>query len=168
MWNFIRISKLTDSLLIRSDSLHYSSDLFMNGGILIALILTKYFHLWWTDAIFAIGISLWIMKNALPIIWSGITMLLDQSLQASEITEIEKILHDEPTLEGFHYLKTRKSGDDIFIEAHIVFRDKNISLKQAHTISESIESALGARFSGATITLHLDIDPEPEVCEIIK
>lgn len=95
MWNFFRIAKVNNSLLIKSDALHYSSDLFMNGGILIALLLTKYFLLWWADSIFALGIALWIAKNALPIIWSGISMLLDQSLTEGEIDEIEKILQNE-------------------------------------------------------------------------
>jgi ferrous-iron efflux pump FieF len=168
MWNFLRIAKVNSSLLIKSDALHYSSDLYMNGGILIALLLTKYFSLWWTDSIFAIGIALWIGKNAFPIIWSGVSMLLDQSLLLDEVREIEKILQDEKALEWYHYLKTRKSWDDIFIEAHIVFANKKISLHNAHAISESLESEIGARFPWATITLHLDIDPEPEVCEITK
>lgn len=56
VWNFMRISKVTNSLLIRADALHYSSDLVMNGGILIALLLTKYLGFWWIDSIFAIGI----------------------------------------------------------------------------------------------------------------
>ncbi len=31
MWNFLRIAKVNNSLLVKSDALHYSSDLFMNG-----------------------------------------------------------------------------------------------------------------------------------------
>ncbi|GAB0174230.1 MAG: cation diffusion facilitator family transporter [Candidatus Altimarinota bacterium] len=166
MWNFLRVSKIQKSLLIQSDALHYSSDLVMNIGILLALILTKFFGLWWTDSIFAIAIALWILKNALPILWNGINMLLDRSLSEEEIKEIDSLLKSEKGLESYHFLKTRRSGDDIFIEAHIVFRDKKISLQDAHNVSESLESALGARFLGATITLHLDTDPEPEVCPI--
>lgn len=100
---------MNNSLLIRADALHYSSDLVMNGGILIALILTKYFNLWWTDAVFAIGIAVWILKNALPIIWSGVSMLLDQSLSEAEVQEIETILKNEKSLESYHFLKTRQS-----------------------------------------------------------
>ncbi len=95
-------------------------------------------------------------------------MLLDQSLTEEEVRDIEKILKNEKWLEWYHYLKTRKSWDDIFIEAHIVFRDKNILLSQAHSHSENIESRLWARFPGATITLDLDTEPEPETCEITK
>lgn len=166
MWNFLRVSKTQNSLLIKSDALHYSSDLIMNVGILLALILTKYLGLWWTDSIFAIGIAIWIIKNALPILWNGVNMLLDRSLSDQEVKEIDAILKDEKLLESYHYLKTRQSWDDVFIEAHIVFRNKKISLQAAHDVSESLESALWARFPGASITLHLDIDPEPEICPI--
>lgn len=92
MWNFLRISKVTNSLLIRSDALHYSSDLYMNGGILLALLASKFFGLWWCDAVFAIGIGLWIIRNALPIIWSGILMLLDRSLDIESIKRIEDLI----------------------------------------------------------------------------
>jgi ferrous-iron efflux pump FieF len=166
MWNFLRISRVNDSLLIRSDALHYSSDLFMNGGILIALIIGKYFGLWWADAVFAVGIGLWIIRNALPIIWSGATMLLDRSLSREEVKIIEDFIREEGEVEDFHYLKTRTSGDAIFIEAHIVFRDKGILLKHAHDISEMIESRIMATFPGAIVTLHLDVDSEPELCDI--
>ena len=56
------------------------------------------------------------------------------------------------------------SGDDVFIESHIVFREKDISLKEAHTISDQIENQLMNVFPSATITLHLDIDLVPETC----
>ena len=56
------------------------------------------------------------------------------------------------------------SGDDVFIESHIVFREKDISLKGAHQISDQIENQLMNIFPSATITLHLDIDIVPETC----
>lgn len=147
MWNFLRISKVTNSLLIKSDALHYSSDLFMNGGILIALIATKLSpKLWWCDAIFAVLIGLWIVKNALPIIWSGVVMLLDRALDEAAIEKIKYIISSQAGIESFHYLKTRKSGDDTFIEAHIVFEKKDILLSEAHDISEKIEKQIEAAF----------------------
>lgn len=162
MWNFLRISKVSNSLLIKSDALHYSSDLFMNGGILVALIASKVFGFWWCDAVFAIGIGLWIIKNALPIIYSGISMLLDHSLDPEAIKKIEKIIKQEEAIESFHYLKTRKSGDETLIEAHIVFKNKQILLFDAHKVSEDIEEKISQKFPGSSITLHLDLDDTPE------
>lgn len=166
MWNFFRISRVTNSLLIRSDALHYSSDLFMNGGILLAILAGKYLGLWWADSIFAIAIGIWIVRNALPIIWSGAAMLLDHALDKQEIQKIEQFIMEEDWVEDFHYLKTRTSGDSTFIEAHIVFGDKDILLRDAHALSENIESRIMAAFPGSTVTLHLDVDNAPEICDI--
>lgn len=94
-------------------------------------------------------------------------MLLDRALSPEEQRVIQAIFLAQEDLESFHYLKTRRSGDDVFIEAHIVFRDKDISLRDAHAVSDQIESELAARFPVAMITLHLDIDPEPELCDIV-
>lgn len=166
MWNFLRISRVTNSLLIKSDALHYSSDLYMNGWILLALLASKFFGLWWCDAVFALGIGIWIIRNSIPIIWSGTVMLLDRALDSESIKKIETFITDRGEIEDYHYLKTRTSGDATFIEAHIVFRNKEILLKEAHDISESIESRIMATFPGSTVILHLDLDVEPELCGI--
>lgn len=93
-------------------------------------------------------------------------MLLDRSLDIQSINKIENLITAEEGVEDFHYLKTRTSGDSTFIEAHIVFRDKEILLRKAHDISEAIESKIMAIFPGSTVTLHLDYDNEPELCNI--
>lgn len=142
MWNFLRIQKVNNSLIIKSDALHYASDLFMNGGILVALLGSKFFGLWWCDSVFAVGIGLWIIKNALPIITNGISMLLDHSLDLKSVKKIQSLIRSEKDLESYHSIKTRKSGDDIFIEAHIVFRDKKILLRHAHAISDHLEEKI--------------------------
>ncbi len=57
----------------------------------------------------------------------------------------------------------------IYSSKHISSSAIKVYHSKMHTpLSELIESQLGARFTGASITLHLDIDPEPEVYEIIK
>ena len=165
VWNFKIILRTHNSLIVRSDMLHYTSDLFINIGILSALCLNIFFtSLWWIDAIIWILIGLWILISSSKIIWSGVSMLLDRSLPEEEVQKIESLFQNHPSLEWYHFLKTRMSGDDVFIESHIVFREKDISLKEAHTISDQIENQLMNIFPTATISLHLDIDPVPETC----
>ena len=89
-------------------------------------------------------------------------MLLDHSLDPEAIKKIEKIIKQEEAIESFHYLKTRKSGDETLIEAHIVFKNKQILLFDAHKVSEDIEEKISQKFPGSSITLHLDLDDTPE------
>lgn len=47
-----------------------------------------------------------------------------------------------------------------------MFGDKDILLRDAHALSENIESRIMAAFPGSTVTLHLDVDNAPEICDI--
>ena len=88
----------------------------MNGGILIALLASKFLGLWWCDAVFAIGIGLWIIRNAVPIVWSGIIMLLDRSLDKDSIEKIEKFIREEKGIEDFHLLDLTKKQTDYLLQ----------------------------------------------------
>ena len=61
------VVRLTGSTAIRADSLHYRSDLLLNSSILLALLLASY---GWPqlDAIFGIGIALYIFWSAISIV----------------------------------------------------------------------------------------------------
>jgi ferrous-iron efflux pump FieF len=76
--------------------MHYTSDVAMNTGILAGLLAVKYLGWWWVDALFAILIGLWIVKNAAPILWGGISMLLDHAFSEDEIERISRIIREKP------------------------------------------------------------------------
>ncbi len=69
-------------------------------------------------------------------------MLLDHSLDPENLLEVNHILTSYPEIESYHNLRTRRSGDDIFLEVHLVFRDKKILLHDAHEIADMIEKDL--------------------------
>ncbi len=51
LWNFKQVKRNHTSLLLDSDILHYSSDLYMNGGVLLSLIGTRFLGWWWLDSL---------------------------------------------------------------------------------------------------------------------
>jgi divalent metal cation (Fe/Co/Zn/Cd) transporter len=68
-------------------------------------------------------------------------MLLDVALEPEMIKEIKTILVQEDNINGYHYLQTRQSANDIFVSVHLVFND-TILLVDAHTISDKIEDQI--------------------------
>ena len=66
-------------------------------------------------------------------------MIIDVALDEECVEKIKDILEKEKTLESYHYLKTRMSGDTIFVQAHLVFKDERIPLYEAHRISDNLE-----------------------------
>ncbi|WP_145558521.1 CDF family cation-efflux transporter FieF [Yersinia mollaretii] len=148
------VVRKTHSQAIRADMLHYQSDVMMNGAILIALALSWYgFHR--ADALFALGIGVYILYSALRMGYEAIQALLDRALPDAERQEIIDIVMSWPGVIGAHDLRTRQSGPTRFIQLHLEMEDM-LPLMQAHILAEQVERALLHRFPGADVLIHQD------------
>jgi ferrous-iron efflux pump FieF len=148
------VVRKTHSQAIRADMLHYQSDVLMNSAILIALALSSY-GLIWADAVFALGIGVYILYTALKMGYEAVQSLLDRALPDEERQEIIDIIVAWPGLRGAHQLRTRQSGPTRFIQVHIEM-DDNLPLVSAHLLAEQVEKAILHRFPGADIIIHQD------------
>lgn len=155
VWFQGRVIAQTDSPAIKADRLHYQTDLLMNVAILISLGLSLY-AVWWADAVFAILISLYILRNAAQMLFDSIQLLLDKTLPDEEIKQIGEIIHEDPRILGFHALRTRRSGAVRFIQFHLELDDE-LSFVEAHDITEQLEKRLYRAFDRCDIVIH----PEP-------
>lgn len=144
--------KRTDSPAIKADSLHYQTDLFMNLGILIALVIS-YYGFVMADAICALIIAVYILINALKMVAESVQMLLDVALPEEEIAEIKKIAQRHPKVLGVHDIKTRRAGAVRFIQLHLELED-HLPLMVAHDITEELEQELQQAFPNSDIMIH--------------
>jgi len=152
-----RVYKKTKNMVVKSDALHYKTDLFSNSAVLLSLAII-YFTQWhWIDGFFGIAIAIYIIKEAYELIKEGTLMLLDVSLEEEIVEKIKTIITSHPEVTSFHYLKTRKSGSDNFVDVHIVFTPE-ISLLEAHKVSDKIEEEIKKIDPEARwhFTIHLD------------
>ncbi|CQR14626.1 ferrous iron efflux protein F [Yersinia mollaretii] len=148
------VVRKTHSQAIRADMLHYQSDVMMNGAILIALALSWYgFHR--ADALFALGIGVYILYSALRMGYEAVQALLDRALPDAERQEIIDIVMSWPGVIGAHDLRPRQSGPTRFIQLHLEMEDM-LPLMQAHILAEQVERALLHRFPGADVLIHQD------------
>lgn len=149
-----KTAERTNNLIIKADLIHYTMDFLTNSWIILALILVKYTWYQSIDQIIAIGIAIYIMFPSIRIIKDWIDVLMDKSIEKDEV--IWKIILKNPNIESFHKLKTHKSWGKVFISFHIVFKNKNISLKEANEISNEIEKDLKKHFKKSSILIRQD------------
>lgn len=135
------VAKKTNNMVIKSDALHYKTDVLSNGAILISLILIYATGLDLIDAIMGVIISIYIIYSAYEIIKEGIYVLLDAALDEDIVKEIKSIIETEEGINDYHYLKTRKSANTNFVDVHLVFND-GISLLKAHSLGDKIEDKI--------------------------
>jgi len=154
----------TGSSAIKADSLHYTSDLLMNGSVIAALLLASS---GWPgfDPLFAMGIVAFILYSAWEIAYEAIQLLMDRELPDEERVRIHDIVQSHPKVRGAHDLRTRRAGSTCFIQLHVEM-DDNLTLVQAHAIADEVEALLLEGFPGAEIIIHEDpasiVEPQPD------
>jgi len=161
------VAKKTDNMVIKADALHYKTDLFSNGAVLMALVLISYTAEQLIDPILGILIAIYMIYSAIPIIKEGILMLLDAALDPADIDKITDTLDTEKAITNYHYLQTRESGSHIFVSVHAVF-NISTSLYDAHLVSDSIEDKIKALFPEKIthVLVHMDPYDDSEMNEI--
>src|SRR5206468_64715 len=151
------VVKRTGSLAIGTDRLHYSSDLMLNGSVIVALGLDQLAGLTGADAVFGMLIALWLLWGA----WSASSHALDQLMDREWPDELrERFLataKEYPELAGLHDFRTRTSGTHHFAQFH-VWVPAEWTVKEAHDRLDAAEEALQQRFPNTEILIH--VDPE--------
>jgi len=135
------VAKKTDSLVIKSDALHYKTDLISNSAIILVLIAVKLTGYYQIDFIVSILIAMYIFKEALELVKEGFLNLLDISLDFKTVEKIKEIIKKQPLVLDYHCLRTRKAGNRNFVDVHLVMTP-DMKLKMAHMIIEQVEEKI--------------------------
>jgi len=161
------VAKKTKNMVIKADALHYKTDIFSNGAVLLSLALVSLTGEELIDPILGVGIGIYMIYSSIPIIKEGILMLLDAALPEEDIENIRKIIEMEKIITDYHYLQTRESGSHIFISVHVVF-NVSISLYDAHVVSDKLESNIKNLFKNKKVhtLIHMDPYDDSEINEL--
>lgn len=148
------VVRLTGSTAVGADSLHYRMDFLANASVIAALLLANW---GWAgiDPLFGAGIAVYILFSARDIIRRSVDHLMDRELPDRQRERIKGIVLSHPEVHGLHDLRTRRSGADIFLQLHLELEDE-LSLVEAHRISDEVEALLRDAFPRAQILLHSD------------
>lgn len=154
-----QVYKKTKSIVIKTDSLHYQIDLYTNIAILVSLFFTSYFGLIFLDALLGLLIGIYIVYEATKVIKNSSLILLDHSLDKEIVSQIKEIFASHEDIADFHRFKTRTSGNINFVNVDIIFVDENISLLDAHSISDEIENDIMKLDKSIAWDVNIHLDP---------
>jgi ferrous-iron efflux pump FieF len=148
------VIRKTNSTAIRADALHYRTDLLVNGSVILALWLSVQ---GWAgfDALFACAIAIYILYSAWEIIKVSYDHLMDRELPDEQREEIKTLVLVHKSVRGMHDLRSRHSGTVTFIQFHLEL-DDDLSLLEAHKISDEVEMHLLEAYPGSEIIIHID------------
>jgi cation diffusion facilitator family transporter len=150
------VAKESESIALESDAWHLRTDIYTSLGVFAGLILIKLTGNPIFDPLFALGVAVVIMKAAYDLTKRSLADLIDHSIPETDEKRIKEIICEHASIyAGFHDLKTRRSGPEIFIEFHLVVPG-DISVTESHDLTDHLESDLNTEYPRATITIHVE------------
>lgn len=147
------VAKKSDSVSLRADAEHLQTDIFSSLGVLLGLILIKITGLAILDPIIAIVVALIILKTGFSISKETMNNLLDGSLPAGDIEEIENILRRNTVIKGYKNIKGRKSGQCKEIEFTLLF-NPDMKILCCHNVCDQIENDIKNKLGNVSINIH--------------
>ncbi|WP_085687910.1 MULTISPECIES: cation diffusion facilitator family transporter [unclassified Pseudomonas] len=149
-----RVIRQTGSNAVRADSLHYRSDLLLNGSILIALVMAG-LGFDQLDAWFGLGIAGYILWSAIQIARESFSVLMDEELPTDVSQHMLELACGVPGVLGAHDLRTRISGNHWFVQLHLELPGE-LTLSVAHGISDQAADAIHKAYPKAEVLVHAD------------
>lgn len=145
----------TRSLAIGADRLHYIGDAAMNVGVIVALVLAGW--LGWTvaDPLIGLAIACIIGWSAVQILSASYDELMDREFADADRQRIKDVVKQHSAVISLHDLRTRHSGHRAFIQLHLELAAE-MSLVDAHRISDEVEDAIRLAFPDAEVLIHQD------------
>ena len=149
------VIRKTGSLSIKADMAHYTGDIMMNVGVVVSMVLSYYLEWTCVDALFGIGVAIYLLVVVYQITIESFKMLMDTEMPSSFRKKITDIILEFPQVIELHDLKTRQSGDCIFIQ-FCIHMHKDLTLEAAHDIADQIELAITHKVPDAQVIIHFE------------
>jgi cation diffusion facilitator family transporter len=146
----------TGSSALKADSLHYRTDVYSSGGILVSLLAYRVTGWKWLDPGVAMIVGGYIVSAAFPIFREALEDLTDSSLPPDTVENIRRIIDSHrPLIVDFHALRTRRSGSEKHVDFHVVVC-RQTNLQEAHRVADHLEKEVSQVLGNAHVVSHID------------
>ncbi len=155
-----KISRITQSAALYANAWHHRSDSFSSIAVLIGGAASL---LGWgyADNMATIIVGIMIMGVAGKIFYDNLIELTEHAADKKSVQTIERILSQAEHILGWHALRTRSLGGELFLDFHVIV-DPELTVRESHKIIDQIEEQIEAELSKpANILIH--IDPEESI-----
>jgi ferrous-iron efflux pump FieF len=149
------VVRITGSVAIGADSLHYRGDVILNGSVILSIVLSTWLGWMALDPLFGLAIAAYIFYSAWKIVRTALDLLMDRELPEAERARIRELALRHPEITAVHDLRTRSAGPALFIQIHLEM-DGAMSLRRSHEISDQVEHDIMAAFPTAEVIIHQD------------
>jgi ferrous-iron efflux pump FieF len=141
---------------LKADSLHYATDLWVNGAAFIALLVVRFTGWAGADPLVALVVAAFVFKSGASLALEATGDLSDRGLPEEDLGRIRSVVGAfAPEVRGMHDLKTRRSGGQRFIEFHLEI-SRSTSFQDAHDLMVKVLRAVEGEIPRSKVFVHGD------------
>ena len=150
----LREAKKNRSMAFEGDAKHLFSDVMSSVGVVIGLFIASITGLYILDPLIALVVAIILIKMGIDVFRKTSRDLMDTSCEEEEKAIIAVLERSQGFIE-YHELKTRRSGNKVFMEVHLCV-DGDVSVSKAHDLTLKIEKELEEAIPGIVPTIHVE------------
>lgn len=107
------------------------------------------------DSLGALVVGLIIIKTGFEFSWNSLNDLMDRAASKEETDKIHDLIISTPKIKGCHNLRTRKTGDMIFVDVHIEL-DADMTVQESHDIAAAMRADIISKLPVLDMMIHID------------
>lgn len=155
----IRTGRRTNSLVLVSNGQHVMTDMWTSLGVIAGIGLVWLTGIRWLDpavGLLVAGNILWTAKDLLRRSIYGLMDEADPQATAALLDKLSAAVEAE-VIAGFHQVRHRRSGEQVWIEYHLMFPG-DMAIHKAHERAHQVEDEVDALFpdDDVHVTAHLE------------
>lgn len=151
------VAMKTHSAALYANAWHHRSDSLSSIAVLIGAVAVLFGYSY-GDAIAAIAVGLMIILVGVRVINGCLNELTERAVDRETIERIEKVIASEKRILGWHKLRTRSLGREIFIDLHMLV-DPALNVTEAHEIADCLEQSLHDKIA-QPVNVMVHIEPK--------
>lgn len=157
-----KVGRRVESQAVIANAWHHRTDAISSIGALIGIAGAIFLGNKWTvlDPIAGCIISVIIFIVSIKMALGAINELMEVSLPKEDEDEIHKLITSVEGLNDVHELKTRRNGQSVIIDVHVVV-NPDLTVAVAHEMTEKAERLLKRRF-GNRSQIYIHIEPSSD------
>jgi len=148
-----RVAKKHNSQALEADALHFSTDIWSSGVVLLGLICAQ-FGFFYADPIAALFVALLVLSVCYKLGKKAIEILLDKA-PAQSYEHVIEILNNHSEIKKYHNLKLRSAGADTFVSFNIHL-DSTMSFVDIHAFCDHLEKDIQQKIPRCEVTIHAE------------
>ncbi|MCS3626568.1 cation diffusion facilitator family transporter [Salinibacter ruber] len=155
----VRVGRRTNSLVLESNGEHVLTDMWTSLGVIVGIGLVWITGIRWLDPAVGLLVAANIVWTATGLLRRSVYGLMDEADWEASSALLDELgtAVEEGLIASFHQVRHRTSGDQVWIEYHLMFPG-DMPIHEAHARSHEVEDRVDALFpdEDVHVTAHLE------------